>query len=310
MVLAIDIGGTNTEFGVVDYSTDIVFFEQIKTKNHHSFSSYITNFKSIVKRLSTQYDIEAIGIGAPNYDSESKSFCPVNFKWNDVSTVSLKNILENEVNIPTFVVNDANAIALAENSYGIGRRVSSFLMITIGTGLGSGIVINNDLYNGPYGYAGEFGHTKVDDINRQCNCGGIGCLETVVSANGIKFSLAQKMNLKNMDEVPVVRQIFERANQGDAECQEVLEYTFKVLGKKLSDAIHFLTPEAVVFGGNISKSLHKYLPIVEQECEKHLMVNMRGRTIFHISDLLDKKMNILGPASLAIKKARVKNHIF
>ena len=310
MVLAIDIGGTNTEFGVVDYSNEIVFFEQIKTKNHPSFSSYITNFKSIVKRLATQYDIESIGIGAPNYDAESKSFCPVNFKWEDVSTVNLKNELQNEVNIPTFVVNDANAIALAENSYGIGRRVSSFLMITIGTGLGSGIVINNDLYNGPYGYAGEFGHTKVDDIHRQCNCGGIGCLETVVSANGIKFSLAQKLNLKNLNEVPVVRQIFERADQGDADCQEVLEYTFRVLGKKLSDAIHFLTPEAIVFGGNISKSLHKYLPIVEHECEKHLMANMKGRTIFHISGLLDKKMNILGPASLAIKKARVKNHIF
>ena len=310
MVLAIDIGGTNTEFGVVDYSNEIVFFEQIKTKNHPSFSSYISNFQSIVKGLTSQFEIEAIGIGAPNYDSESNSFCPVNFKWEDVSNVNLKQLLQNEVNVPTFVVNDANAIALAENSYGIGRRVSSFLIITIGTGLGSGIIINNDLYNGTYGYAGEFGHTKVDDIQRQCNCGAIGCLETVVSANGIKFSLAQKLDLQNIDEVPVVRQIFERASRGDEDCQEVLEYTFRVLGKKLSDAIHILTPDAIVFGGNISKSLHKFLPIVEQECEKHLMDNLKGRTIYHISDLLDKKMNILGPASLAMKKARVKNHIF
>lgn len=310
MVLAIDIGGTNTEFGVVDYSNEIVFFEQIKTKNHPSFSSYISNFQSIVKSLTSQFEIEAIGIGAPNYDSESNSFCPVNFKWEDVSNVNLKELLQNDVNVPTFVVNDANAIALAENSYGIGRRVSSFLIITIGTGLGSGIIINNDLYNGTYGYAGEFGHTKVDDIQRQCNCGAIGCLETVVSANGIKFSLAQKLDLQNIDEVPVVRQIFERASRGDEDCQEVLEYTFRVLGKKLSDAIHILTPDAIVFGGNISKSLHKFLPIVEQECEKHLMDNLKGRTIYHISDLLDKKMNILGPASLAMKKARVKNHIF
>lgn len=310
MVLAIDIGGTNTEFGVVDYSNEIVFFEQIKTKNHPSFSSYISNFQSIVKGLTSQFEIEAIGIGAPNYDSESNSFCPVNFKWEDVSNVNLEELLQNEVNVPTFVVNDANAIALAENSYGIGRRVSSFLIITIGTGLGSGIIINNDLYNGTYGYAGEFGHTKVDDIQRQCNCGAIGCLETVVSANGIKFSLAQKLDLQNIDEVPVVRQIFERASRGDEDCQEVLEYTFRVLGKKLSDAIHILTPDAIVFGGNISKSLHKFLPIVEQECEKHLMDNLKGRTIYHISDLLDKKMNILGPASLAMKKARVKNHIF
>lgn len=310
MVLAIDIGGTNTEFGVVDCSNEIVFFEQIKTKNHSSFSNYITNFLEVVKQIASQYEIEAIGIGAPNYDSETNTFCPVNFNWGDVTSVNLKKFLQDQVNLPTFVVNDANAIALAENSFGVGKRVSSFLMITIGTGLGSGIVINNDLYNGPYGDAGELGHTKVDNIERQCNCGAIGCLETVVSANGIKYSLAQKLGLKSVNEAPDVRKIFEKANKGDAVCQEVLEYTFTILGKKLSDAIHFLTPEAIVFGGNISKSLSKYLPIIEQECEKHLLINMKGRTIFKISDLLDEKMNIMGPASLAIKKAKLKSHIF
>ena len=94
-----------------------------------------------------------------------------------------------------YVVKDANAVALAENRYGIGRSVDSFVIITIGTGLGAGIVINNKLFDGSYGYAGEFGHTKVENIDRNCNCGGVGCLETVVSANGIKNTYAKKMNL-------------------------------------------------------------------------------------------------------------------
>ena len=119
--------------------------EQIKTKSHDSFLNYIENFTDMVKELSSKYTISSIGIGAPNFDSGSNTFCPVNFNWTDVSPFNLEKHLEHEVNIPTSVVNDANAVALAENRYGIGRSVNSFVIITIGTGLGAGIVINNHL---------------------------------------------------------------------------------------------------------------------------------------------------------------------
>ena len=252
--------------------------------------------------MESNYNISSIGIGAPNFDSCSNTFSPVNFPWSDVAPFNLAKHLEHEVNIPTSVVNDANAVALAENRYGIGRSVNSFVIITIGTGLGSGIVINNQLFDGPYGYAGEFGHTKVDNINRTCNCGGVGCLETVVSANGIKRTYAKKMNLKSPEKSPVVRAIFEEARKGDKVCIETLEYTFEVLGKKLSDLVHVLTPEAIIFCGNISKSLDKYMPIIKKECERTLLNHMRGKTKYMISDLLDKQMNLLGPASLAFNK--------
>ncbi len=302
MVLGIDIGGTNTEFAVVDSTKGIVHIEKIKTKSHKSFLNYIENFTDMVKDLTKKFNISSIGIGAPNFDSDSNTFCPVNFNWSDVSPFNLEQHLEHEVSIPSSVVNDANAVALAENRYGIGRNVNSFIIITIGTGLGAGIVINNHLFAGPYGYAGEFGHTKIEDIDRICNCGGVGCLETVVSANGIKRTIAEKLKLNSPEEVPNVRFIFEQAKKGDIVCKETLEYTFQVLGKKLSDLIHILTPESIVFCGNISKSLDTYMPFIKRECERNLLNNMRGKTNYIVSDLLEQKMNLLGPASLAFNK--------
>ena len=302
MVLGIDIGGTNTEFAIVDSTKGIVHIEKIKTKSHNSFLNYIENFTVIVKDLTKNFNITSIGIGAPNFDSGSNTFCPVNFNWSDVSPFNLGQHLEHEVSIPSSVVNDANAVALAENRYGTGRNVNSFIIITIGTGLGAGIVINNHLFDGSYGYAGEFGHTKVEDIDRTCNCGGIGCLETVVSANGIKRTIAKKLKLNSAEKAPDVKFIFEKAKKGDVVYKETLEYTFKVLGKKLSDLIHILTPEAIVFCGNISKSLDTYMPLVKRECERNLLNNMRGKTNYIVSELLDQKMNLLGPASLAFNK--------
>ena len=264
MVLGIDIGGTNTEFAVVDSTKGILHIEKIKTKQHNSFLNYIENFTAIVKDVTKKFNISSIGIGTPNFDSGSNTFCPVNFNWSDVSPFNLEKHLEHEVSIPTSVVNDANAVALAENRYGIGRNINSFIIITIGTGLGAGIVINNHLFDGSYGYAGEFGHTKLDNIDRICNCGGVGCLETVVSANGIKRTIVEKLKLKSTKEAPDVRSIFEKAKKGDVVCNETLEYTFQILGKKLSDIIHILTPEAIVFCGNISKSLDTYIPLIKE----------------------------------------------
>ncbi len=302
MVLGIDIGGTNTEFAVVDSTKGIVHTEKIKTKRHKSFLNYIENLTETVKSLTKNFKISSIGIGAPNFDSASNTFCPVNFPWSDVSPFNLEKHLENEVNISSSVVNDANAVALAENRYGIGRDVNSFIIITIGTGLGAGIVINNKLFDGTYGYAGEFGHTKIDNNDRLCNCGGIGCLETVVSANGIKRTIAEKLKLNSAEEAPDIKIVFEKAKKGDIVCKETLEFTFKVLGKKLSDLIHILTPEAIVFCGNISKSLDTYMPLMKRECERNLLSNMRGKTNYIVSNLLDQKMNLLGPASLAFNK--------
>lgn len=307
-VIAIDIGGTNTELGVVDSENGIVEVASFKTKNAISFDNYIERLLNNIKSLTVNHDIQSIGIGAPNFDSKSNEFRPVNFPWNDLRPFNLKSFIEENLNISTYVVNDANAAALAENRFGIGKKYPSFIMVTIGTGLGGAIVINNKLFDGAYGYSGEFGHTKVDHLSRQCNCGSVGCLETIVSANGIKKTYS--LNMKNItgvtpEQLPTVKEIFTRANQKDAVCLQTLEFTFETLGTKLSDFIHIINPKAVVFCGNISKSLEIYKSKMIDNCEKQLLSDFRGKVKYEVSDLLDRKMNILGPASLAFDHSEV-----
>ena len=305
-VVGVDIGGTNTELGVIDSVDGIVKLGTFKTKGNPSFKAYIDLLYENIKNLCLEYEISAIGIGAPNFDSNSQTFCPVNFPWDDLEPFNLKAHLEKLLNIPTFLVNDANASALAENRYGVGKKYKDFALITVGTGLGGGIIINNQLFEGAFGYAGEFGHTKVEGLDRECNCGATGCLETIVSANGIKKSYTLKMEEINgvqPTKIPSVKTIFDRARNGDEMCLSLLNFTFEKLGQKMADFIHVLNPEAVIFCGNISKSMDKYMPIISESCEHQLLNDFKGKIYYGISELLDDKMNVLGPASLALSKS-------
>lgn len=307
-VIGIDIGGTNTELGVIDSEKGIVELKSFKTKDATSFDNYIGTLLDNIKSLLENHKVQSIGIGAPNFDSNTNEFRPVNFPWDDLRPFNLKSFLEENLSISTYVVNDANAAALAENRFGIGKKYPSFIMVTIGTGLGGAIIINNKLFDGAFGYSGEFGHTKVEQLSRNCNCGSIGCLETIVSANGIKKTYS--LNMKNITGVMpkeelTVKEIFDRANKKDPVCLKTLEFTFDTLGKKLSDFIHIINPEAVVFCGNISKSLHLYKTQMIDNCEKQLLTDFRGKVKYEVSDLLDRKMNILGPASLAFDKSEI-----
>ncbi|MGC6471239.1 MAG: ROK family protein [Flavobacteriales bacterium] len=305
-VIGVDIGGTNTELGVVDSELGIVQTSKFKTKGNDSFKSYIDLLTENIHALTVEHDIQSIGVGAPNYDASSQTFCPVNFPWTDLEPFNLKSHLEKELNIPTYLSNDANASALAENRYGVGLKYSDFILITIGTGLGGGIIVNNQLFEGAFGYSGEFGHTKIEGNDRKCNCGGVGCLETIVSANGIKKSYAltiKSLNSSEPNHIPSIKKIFDMARNGDQNCHSILETTFDKLGSKLADFIHVLNPQAVIFCGNISKSLETYLPTIKNSSEKQLLNDFRGKIEYSISSLLDEKMNVLGPASLAFNKA-------
>ena len=305
-VLGVDIGGTNTEIAVVDSEYGIVKLITFKTKSSNSFAHYIDNLSKHIEALTLDFSIDSIGVGAPNFDSKAQTFCPVNFPWDDLLPFNLKAHLEKLFIIPTFLINDANASAMAENRYGVGEKYKNFFLITLGTGLGGGIIINNKLFEGAYGYAGEFGHTKIEGLDRQCNCGGIGCLETVVSANGIKKSYAVNMKeIKSSEptQIPSVKAIFEKASKGDKRCQAILKFTFEKLGQKMADFIHILNPEAIIFCGNIAKSMQSYLPIISEFCEQRLLNDFKGKVYYGISELLNEKMNVLGPASLAFTKA-------
>ena len=305
-VVGVDIGGTNTELAVVDSKDGILKMSAFKTKASDSFTQYIDDLSCQIEALTLEYSIDSIGIGAPNFDSKAQTFCPVNFPWDDLKPFNLKVHLESLLSIPTFLINDANASAMAENRYGAGNKYKDFSLITVGTGLGGGIIINNQLFEGAFGYAGEFGHTKIEGLDRQCNCGGVGCLETVVSANGIKKSYAVIMKeIKSSvpTQIPSVKTIFDKAKNGDKRCQAILNFTFEKLGQKMADFIHILNPEAIIFCGNIAKSMESYLPIISGFCEEQLLDDFKGKIHYGISELLDDKMNVLGPASLAFTKA-------
>ena len=305
-VVGVDIGGTNTELAVVDSKDGILRISAFKTKASDSFSEYIDDLSCHIEALILEFSIDSIGIGAPNFDSKAQTFCPVNFPWDDLKPFNLKAHLERLYSIPTFLINDANASAMAENRYGVGKKFKDFALITVGTGLGGGIIINNQIFEGAFGYAGEFGHTKIEGLDRKCNCGGVGCLETVVSANGIKKSYAVSMKeIKSSvpSQIPSVKTIFEKAKSGNERCQAILNFTFEKLGQKMADFIHILNPEAIIFCGNIAKSMQSYLPIISGFCEAQLLDDFKGKIYYGISELLDDKMNVLGPASLAFTKA-------
>lgn len=305
-VVGVDIGGTNTELAVVDSKDGILRISAFKTKASDSFSEYIDDLSCHIEALILEFSIDSIGIGAPNFDSKAQTFCPVNFPWDDLKPFNLKAHLERLYSIPTFLINDANASAMAENRYGVGKKFKDFALITVGTGLGGGIIINNQIFEGAFGYAGEFGHTKIEGLDRKCNCGGVGCLETVVSANGIKKSYAVSMKeikISVPSQIPSVKTIFEKAKSGNERCQAILNFTFEKLGQKMADFIHILNPEAIIFCGNIAKSMQSYLPIISGFCEAQLLDDFKGKIYYGISELLDDKMNVLGPASLAFTKA-------
>ena len=299
-VLGIDIGGTNTELAVMCTTNGVVESVSFKTKSVSSFSAYIYKLSEFVKQLTLNHTILGIGIGAPNYHAQRKEFMPVNFLWDDVTPFNLQLHFETMFNLPCSVVNDANAIALAENKYGAGKKYKSFVLLTLGTGLGCGIVLNNQLFEGASGYAGEFGHLKIEGLDRLCNCGGIGCLETLVSTAGL---LTSYTNLGNkLEDNYTVKEIFEKANLKDESCLSVLDLTFSNLGRKLSDLIHILNPEAIIFGGNISKSLHPFMAQISAACEHNLMSDFKGSINYEVSNLLTKKVNLLGSCSLALLK--------
>ena len=192
-VLGVDIGGTNTEIAVVDSKLGILTANSFKTKSNDSFNGFINTLTEEISKLNNSYDIASIGIGAPNFDSHSQTFCPVNFPWSDLKPFNLKTHIESILNVETHLINDANASALAENRYGMEINSKILCLLQLDRPRWR-IIINNQLFEGAFGYAGEFGHTKIDGIERQCNCGGIGCLETIVSANGIKKSYAVNMS--------------------------------------------------------------------------------------------------------------------
>lgn len=308
-VIGIDMGGTNTAFGIVDARGNVVHKGSIKT-NIPDVNEYVSE---LTKEISKQIDlvggkevIKGIGAGCPNgnYYTGNIEFAP-NLPWKGV--IPFAQLLEEATGIPAAVTNDANAAAVGEMAYGVAKGMKNFIMITLGTGVGSGIVINGQIVYGHDGFAGELGHVRVIRNNgRLCGCGREGCLETYTSASGVARTAREFLELKGVDSSLrniepnsiTSKDVFDAAREGDELAKEIFEYTGKILGEALADFVAFSAPEAIVLFGGLAKSGDMILKPVVQNMEKNLLSIWKGKVKVLFSTLKDADAAVLGASAL------------
>ena len=254
--LGIDIGGTNTAFGIVSTEGKILVQGKIPTKGYADIHAYISALhKACLDVFSETLDqVERIGVGAPNgnYYSGNIEFAP-NLEWEGI--VPLAHLLETAFHKPVKISNDANAAAMGEMMFGAAKGMKDFIMVTLGTGVGSGFVANGQLIYGHDGFAGELGHVISVRNGRDCGCGRKGCLETYTSATGIVrtaeiFLIEKKIDsiLRSQTEI-TSKSIFDAAMHGDELALEIFNYTGTILGQTLADAVAITSPEAIILFG-------------------------------------------------------------
>lgn len=307
--IGIDIGGTNTAFGLVSEKGECLAENSIPTKDYENVNKYIDiltkNIKKLIDAQNDEFDIKGIGIGAPNgnFHNGTIELAP-NLDWGEV--VPLADLMKEKFNLPVWLTNDANAAALGEKIYGGGKKINDFLFITLGTGLGSGIISNGELLYGHDGYAGELGHNVVIDNGRECNCGRKGCLETYASANGIIRTVFQLLadsnnesNLRNYTYNELTSKIiFEEAEKGDEIALKAFDYTAEILGKALANSITFTSPKAIfLFGGLANAGDLLFVPVKEY-FEKNLLPLYKNKVDILPSKLKNGQAAIIGAAAL------------
>ena len=308
-VVGIDIGGTNTVFGIVDARGTIIASGSIKTGAHEQVDNYVDevckNLLPLIIANGGVDKIKGIGIGAPNgnYYSGTIEFAP-NLPWKGV--IPLAAMFEERLGIPTALTNDANAAAIGEMTYGAARGMKDFIMITLGTGVGSGIVINGQMVYGHDGFAGELGHVIVRRDGRQCGCGRKGCLETYCSATGVARTarefLVARPEPSLLRDIPaediVSKDVFDAAVRGDKLAQDIFEYTGRILGEALADFIAFSSPEAIILFGGLAKSGDYIMKPIRKAIDDNILKIYEGKTKLLISELKDADAAVLGASAL------------
>ncbi len=310
LVAGIDIGGTNTVFGLVDEKGNILLKESVATEHFPIPEDLVAvvceRIKISVAAFSHKYNFVGVGIGAPNgnYFKGTIEFAP-NLKWEGI--VPLAKLFSERLNVKAVLTNDANAAAIGEMMFGGAKGMKDFLFITLGTGLGSGIVANGELILGHDSFAGEIGHVILFPDGRQCGCGRKGCLETYCSATGIKRTYSdllmrhpEKNNLSG--KVADAKYIYDKAVQGDTEALEAFNYTGDVLGLALANSVAYTSPEAIfLFGGLALAGDFIFKPTIES-FERNLLNIYKNKIKIIPSQLKENDAAILGAASLILKE--------
>lgn len=309
-VLGIDIGGTNSVFGIVDARGMVVASSSIKTQKHNNIEDYIDELYTEATRLIDANDatgkIHGIGIGAPNANYFTGVIEDgVNLPWS--TPIPLAKLVSEKFGIPVAITNDANAAAIGEMTYGAARGIKDFIMITLGTGVGSGIVINGQLVYGHDGFAGELGHVIVKRNNgRLCGCGRTGCLEAYCSATGVARTAREFLEIRSdessLREFPIEditsKDVFDAANAGDQLAKDVFEYTGKILGEAFADFTVFSSPQAIILFGGLAKSGELLLKPLRNAMEKNMMSIFKGKVKILLSELKEADAAVLGASAL------------
>ena len=314
ITLGIDIGGTNSVFGLVDKNGEVLFREKVRTTDYDDPRQFVKFIVDVIKdKLKTEFkdiQLKGIGIGAPNGNILKGTVeYPPNLKWKGITPLS--DYFKDYFQVPVVLTNDANVAAVGEMMFGGANGIKDFVLLTLGTGLGSGLVVNGDLVYGHDGFAGELGHTSVYiEGGRQCACGRKGCLETYVSANGIRRTLFELLserldesNLRNISFNEMTSEdIYKAANKGDNIAREAFEITGKILGAKLADTVAHISPQAVFFYGGLAKSGELILKPTKYYMEHYLMNTFKNKVDLYLSSLNDTDGAMVGAAATVWKE--------
>lgn len=307
--IGIDIGGTNTAFGIVDKRGQIIIQDSIKTAIHKEANDFVNHLsEALFETISKVADIDSIkgiGIGAPNgnYFLGCIEFAP-NLPWKGI--IPLAQMVKDKMNIPVTLTNDANAAAIGEMTYGAARGMKDFIVITLGTGVGSGIVVNGQLVYGYDGFAGELGHTIIRRGGRLCGCGRKGCLETYTSATGVVRTAKEFINerkdpsiLRKLDIDSITsKDIATAANQGDKLAIEIFQTTGQILGEAFADFVAFSSPEAIILFGGLTKSGDLLFKPIRKHMEANLLPIYQNKIKILQSELKESDAAILGASAL------------
>ena len=310
LAIGIDIGGTGTKFGIVDRLGNLLYSSEMSSRNHKEVEGFIDALHANVIPLIVQAGgigrMKGIGLGAPNgnYYTGTVEYAP-NLPWKGI--LPLAKMVENKFKLPVVLTNDANAAAIGEMMYGAAQGMKDFIMITLGTGVGSGIVANGKLIYGHDGFAGELGHTIIIPEGRMHQgTGKKGSLESYASATGVRLTTIEKLDnsttpslLRNVSRESLdSKKVYEAAIQGDELAKEIFEYTGKILGMALANFVMFSSPEAIILFGGLTKAGELILKPTREYMEANLIQIFQNKVKILVSHLKESDAAILGASAL------------
>ena len=310
-VIGLDLGGTNSVFGIVDARGEIKATTAIKTGAYLTAEEFVNAsveaLQPVIEQVGGIETIKAMGVGAPNgnYYNGTIEFAP-NLPWAHNGVVPLAQMFSDKLGVPVALTNDANAAAIGEMVYGVARGMKNFIMITLGTGVGSGIVVNGQMVYGCDGFAGELGHVIVEKNGRSCGCGRKGCLEAYCSATGVartarellsttqRPSLLREMNPEDITSLDVAI----AAGKGDELANEIYEFTGHMLGEACANFAAFSSPEAFIFFGGMAKAGELIMKPIREAYDQHVLKIYKGKAKFLVSGLDGASAAVLGASAV------------